>query len=117
MLGANIPLYKLNNPALRQFLEKYTKETVPDESTLRKNYVEKVYVEKLNKLRDQLKESKIWISTDETTDAFGRYVANVIVGDLSQDGPSQPNLLYTTFLKKTNNVTITQTLTDAFGLL
>lgn len=38
-LSADIPLWKLTNDELRRFLEKYTNEAVPDESTLRKRYL------------------------------------------------------------------------------
>ena len=34
-----LPLYKLNEPTFREFLEKYTNKNTPDESTIRKNYV------------------------------------------------------------------------------
>lgn len=38
-LAADIPLYKINNPTLKHFLAKYTRQHVPEESTLRKTYV------------------------------------------------------------------------------
>ena len=42
-LNADIPLSKLNNPKLWSFLKKRTMKSVADESTLRKNYVHKVF--------------------------------------------------------------------------
>ncbi|KAJ4433676.1 hypothetical protein ANN_15987 [Periplaneta americana] len=36
LISADIPLYKLKNKVFREFLEKYTQHTIPDESTLRK---------------------------------------------------------------------------------
>ena len=41
-VSADIPISKLNNPKLRSFLKKRTLKSVPDESTLRKNYGDKV---------------------------------------------------------------------------
>lgn len=38
-VSANIPMHKLCNPVLKQFLEKHTKQKFPNESTLRKNYI------------------------------------------------------------------------------
>lgn len=38
-VSANISLHKLDNHVLKLFLEKPTDSTTPDESTLRKNYV------------------------------------------------------------------------------
>lgn len=42
-ISASIPLNKLNNPVLKKFLESTTQEIIPDESTLRKNYVDLCY--------------------------------------------------------------------------
>ncbi len=44
-VSAGISWNKLNNPAIRSFLEKYTNKSIPAESTLRKNYLPKIYVE------------------------------------------------------------------------
>ena len=41
-VSANIPLFKLQNEALKNFLQKYTGKTVPDESSLRKTYISPV---------------------------------------------------------------------------
>ena len=38
-VNAGIPLWKLENPTLRQFFEKYTNEPVTSESSLRKCYL------------------------------------------------------------------------------
>src|SRR5277367_621329 len=39
LISADIPLSKLNNEKFRSFLEKHCKRNIPDESTLRKNYL------------------------------------------------------------------------------
>lgn len=71
-MSANIPLFKLSNPALKQFLEKCTGFAVPDESTIRKNYVESCYNETLEAIRESVSDNAIWVSIDETTDRNGR---------------------------------------------
>lgn len=43
-VAANIAWTKLDCPELRQFLEKYCKQHIPSESTIRKNYLEKCYL-------------------------------------------------------------------------
>jgi hypothetical protein len=43
LLSANIPLYKLKNTHFKSFLEKYMQIDIPDESTLRKYYVNDCY--------------------------------------------------------------------------
>lgn len=40
LLFANIPLYKVNNLSFKNFLEKFTSKSIPDVSTLEKNYAD-----------------------------------------------------------------------------
>ncbi|KAJ4426673.1 hypothetical protein ANN_26471 [Periplaneta americana] len=54
-----------------EFLEKYTQHTIPDESTLRKTYAPSIYDETIQKIRDEIKDSSIWVSIDETPDKEG----------------------------------------------
>jgi len=64
------------------FLEKYTGQGIPEESTIRKNYVEIIYHETLSKIRDIIGNGPIWVSVDETTDADGRYIINCLIGKI-----------------------------------
>ena len=57
------------------------------------------------------------MSIDETTDAAGRYVANVVVGKLVSDAPSRPFLLTTECLEHTNHHTIAKLFSEALMLL
>ncbi|PSN38201.1 hypothetical protein C0J52_20758 [Blattella germanica] len=84
LISADIPLYKLKNKAFREFLEKHTQHTIPDESTLRKTYAPSIYDETIQKIRDEIKDSSIWVSIDETSDKEGRHVGNVVIGLLSE---------------------------------
>jgi len=43
MVSINAAWNTLNNPVWRGFLEKYTQRHIPDESTVRKNYLSKVH--------------------------------------------------------------------------
>jgi len=71
LLLANISLNKLNNEYFQKFLEKYIKVDIPDELTLRKNYVELYYNDTMQKIRDYGGNKKIWVSMDETIDVEG----------------------------------------------
>ena len=51
LVKSNIPLYKLQNPFFRSFLEKYTKKVIPHYSTLRKTYLKKIYEATVEKIR------------------------------------------------------------------
>jgi hypothetical protein len=80
-VSTDIPLFKKNSPEVRNFLLKYTQTDPPDETTFRKHYLPKCYKETLNKIRVLCRKENICVSIDETTDASGKKVANVI-GDL-----------------------------------
>lgn len=49
---------------------------------------------------------KIWVSIDKTTDVTGRFVSNVIIGTLEENGPGKIFLLNVEELEKTNRSTI-----------
>ena len=94
---------------MKGFIEEFTQFKCPDESTVRKNYVDKIYFEKLSELQTNMKESQIYLILDETTDRNHRMVLNVMVGKLSSDNASEPYLLDTIFLKGAcNHSTVSQ---------
>lgn len=117
LLDANIPLWKLENSSLKEFLQKYTKEQIPNESTLRKNYVDIVYLSVIENIREKVKEKQIWVSIDETTDALGRYVANVIIGTMDHSERCEVFLLHTEQLEAVNNTSIVQLFTNSLSIL
>ncbi|KAJ4448557.1 hypothetical protein ANN_10575 [Periplaneta americana] len=99
-----------------EFLEKYTQHTIPDESTLRKTYAPSIYDETIQKIRDEIKDSSIWVSIDETPDKEGRLVGNVVIGLLSEQY-SERILLHCDVLEKCNNKTIVKLFNEAMGIL
>ncbi|KAJ4437334.1 hypothetical protein ANN_17473, partial [Periplaneta americana] len=105
-VAANIPWNAIENPVLRQFLQKYCKQNIPSESTLRKNYLDRIYNETLASIREDIGDSYIWVSVDETSDPMNRYIANMAVGKLSPDGPSIPHLVCVKELSKVNSQAI-----------
>lgn len=112
---ANIPLNKINDENIARFLEKYTGCKSPDESTLRKNYLPKIYEEKQRKLKERLHNQKVWTSVDETTDTDGRYVANCIIDLFDMERTSF--LANTTFLERTDHSTIAKFFFDTLRIL
>ncbi|KRZ88900.1 hypothetical protein T08_12452 [Trichinella sp. T8] len=88
-IDAGIPLWKLEKKSLRGFLEKYTKQHIPSESSLRKNYIDNNFNNVMDRVRREVAYNKIWISIDETIDPVGRFVANVVIGTLEADQPSK----------------------------
>jgi hypothetical protein len=117
MVSADIPFNKLNNKCFREFLEKYTKQAIPNESTLRKYYLADIYDQIITNIRNYISNQKIWISIDETTDVEGRYIANVIIGTLSSDNPGKTFLLTSEVLDKANHQTICKLFDSSLFLL
>lgn len=111
-LQAGIPLYKVNNPGLKGFLEKYTKMSTPDESTLRKNYVEPIYNTTMEKILSVIGKHPVCIILDETTDIQKRYVLNILIAPLNGE-PLKPMLFKMYQLTKTNATTVSQAFNDA----
>jgi hypothetical protein len=52
---------------------------------LRKNYLAFCYQDTINKIRNSVGKTKIWISINEISDVDGRFVANVVVGTLKHE--------------------------------
>jgi len=117
LVAANIPWYKMQVPPFRTFLEKYTGKHIPDESALRKNYLEPCYYNTLTKIKNEIGENNIWIAVDETTDTNGRYVANLLVGILKSNTPTRPFLLTCKVSEKTNHSTVARFINDGLKLL
>lgn len=115
LVSCDIPLWKLNSVGLRQFLEKYTNRKVPDESTLRKRYLQQCFHDVICEIRDQLKHEYIWISIDETTDAAGQCVCSAIVGALKAG--SRSFLLNIQILDRVNHSTVAKFFNDSLTLL
>ncbi len=67
----------------------------------------------MEKIRQTVGDRKVFLQVDETTDKAGRFVANVLVGALSKDGPTKPHLIMTKQLESTNNNTVTQLIIDS----
>nr|XP_042895595.1 uncharacterized protein LOC122268878 [Parasteatoda tepidariorum] len=116
-VDAGIPLWKLENKSIQAFLQKYTNQSVPCESTLRKTYLDDCYTEILKTIQNEIGTKNIWLSIDETTDVTGRYVANVIVSVMDPFEKHKIFLLTSEQLPKTNSTTIAQLFTNALALL
>jgi hypothetical protein len=107
LIEANIPIEKLNHPSFRNFLYKYNKQNVPNPTTLRNNYVPKLYKNTIIKIQESLGEYPLYLIVDESTDSRNRYVINILVGQLNGK-PTKSMLVSTTFVNETNNKTVSQ---------
>ena len=115
LIKTDIPLKKVNHSAFRQFFETEFQRKLPDESTLRKNYVSGLSNEKMEEVRESLRQGYIWIQIDETTDVCGRIVTNVMAGLLNES--KSVYLLDVHFLEATNCTTVSRALLQTLDLL
>lgn len=112
LVGANIPFFKLQSLPFRSFLQKYTNKSIPDESTLRKKYLQVCFDSTIVKIRQKIGEHYIYIMVDETTDARGLYICNLLVGILHQEIDPTPFLIACKVLPKTNYDTVSRFIND-----
>ncbi|XP_003747923.1 CGG triplet repeat-binding protein 1-like [Galendromus occidentalis] len=54
LLEVNTPLSKIQNPSFRSFMEKYTNQSLPHRSTLRKIYLKDVYDGVISRIREAI---------------------------------------------------------------
>lgn len=75
-------ILKFDNLNFRRFFETYTGSKIPDESAPKKNYLPDPYEKTLTDIRENISSTPIRVSIGETTDVDGRYVGNIIVGQI-----------------------------------
>jgi hypothetical protein len=68
----------------------------------------------MGKMRAEVGTGLVWVAIDETTDAAGKFLANVLVGKLEKDAPSLSHLLASKELPVTNHATIVRLMQDCF---
>jgi hypothetical protein len=71
--------------------------------------------QRIKKIQEDISENYIWISVDETTDVKGRYIANMIVGKLTQEEAGNSHLLASKELEKTNHKAIVNFVDDSLS--
>ena len=76
-----------------------------------------MYEDTINKIRNSVGKNKIWVSIDETSDADGRNVSNVVFGTLKREHPGEIFLLACEVLERVNDSSIAVVLGNAMNLL
>lgn len=108
-----ISLNKLSNSILRTFLEKYTDQSIPMETTLRKGYIDNIYNTNMDKMKQEIQQNKIWVSIDEIYD----------IGSRCYSWNSQTRLFriyilqHSDELDKANHSTISKLFDKAMGII
>lgn len=103
-LKSNIALHKITNPSVVEFIEKYTKFSAPNITTLRRKCVPELYNECIEQMKKIAAGKYLWVSLDETTDSEQRCVANFVFGVLGE--PDRCYLFASKIMDATNSNTI-----------
>ena len=111
-IAANIPLKKLENKVFSSFLEVYTGKKLPDESTLRKNYLGEESSAALQSITTKLKDKSFYVQIDECTDSCGRFIIAILIGSLEEGSVTVPYLVEIVECQVTNHSTIIQVIMD-----
>ena len=118
LVTCNIPFDRLNKPGFKKFFQKYVKFDLPDESSLRKSYLEPLYKQTIDRIRTDLQNQYIWVQIDETEDLKKKKVVNTIIGSLNVDQiQCEKHLIDVRFVERANHSTIIQSVTHALTIL
>ncbi|RWS21713.1 uncharacterized protein B4U80_07221 [Leptotrombidium deliense] len=85
-------------------------------NTLIKYCIKPIYDEYIQKIRNVVGDNDVFFIVDETTDRMTNYVVNILVGVLN-GYETKPMLLKVSFVEKTNNYTIGQSVMAACNVL
>lgn len=116
-VACNIPLYKVEHPALIQLFEKHGKVAMPSRRTLTR-ILETESKDLMETIKNKLIGQDLFVAVDETTDCKGRAMCAILVGPLDGTFLKRPYLIDLADIKTTNNQTVQQFVTSAlFKLL
>jgi hypothetical protein len=104
LIDVNIPFKAIDRPKLRAY---EITRNIPYAPTLTNDYVEKNFNNKLNIIREEILDNKVYFIIDDTTDVKNHFAFNVLVGKLDSS-KSKPMLISTQFLDEVNNMTISE---------
>ena len=84
---ANIPIEKLDQPAIRDWMKKYVRNSgeLPSANRVRQHYIPLLGDKKKEEIKHELKNNDIFVFCDETTDKNGNCIFNILLR------PSVPN--------------------------
>ncbi|GJQ74491.1 hypothetical protein Trydic_g21360 [Trypoxylus dichotomus] len=92
MITCNVPFHLLNNESFHLFWKRYANRKLPSRTTLR-NYVPFARDEIENRIKSVLRDKKLWLCVDKTTDCKKNSIVNVIVRTMEPHKPSPSILL------------------------
>lgn len=116
-MATDIPIDKLNNPAFVQFMKRYVRRPLFDARTLCTIYISKVHNRIVEQIRDEVDDSLLYVSIDETTDAQMRCVFHAIVLPLYLHETGTPRLLNKDCYQVGNGKNVVEFLNNSLRIL
>lgn len=116
LLKSGIPIEKLENQHLRQFLEKWVGLPFPDASTIRNTYARLVNCEIYALIREEIGLDPFQILVDETADSEGRKMATLILVPLREAGPSKPRVINMDEIPRADGINIANFVGNSLAL-
>lgn len=113
-LKANIPMHKLDHPAVRSYLKKYVPGSgnLPSGDTLRRKYVPLCGIAEKEETKEKLKNQPVVVVADETSDKQGRCVFAVLFKTVNAEPEQSCFLASVYFLDAANGSTCSQAIMD-----
>lgn len=111
MIVCTLPFTLLSNDSFISFWNKYANQTLPSTTTLRRN-LPSVRKQVENKIKAELKNKKLWLCVDETTDSKKQSVVNVMARNMEPHQPTSSILLASRRLEQCNAEKISEVLLD-----
>lgn len=110
LINCNIAWNKVNHPEFRKFFNKYIccncgTRRLPEQSILRKVYLQKAYKSTITKIRNFFLDSILWLSMDETLDKMGNPIVNIVARSLDSYS-RRPYLIMCRVVEQVNGETM-----------
>lgn len=116
-MKSNIPLEKMDHPAVRAYLQKYVEGSgdLPCADTLRRDHLSATGLAMQDKIRIDLEGKNVVVVADETSDCRGRCVFAVLLRTVTATATQSVYLASCCFLDTANGTTCSQAILEALN--
>jgi hypothetical protein len=114
---SNIPYFMIESHFFKEFIPKYIGRKIKDESYYRKILLPKLREKEIKRIVEHYGNLKIYMVFNETTDAAGRSILNILVGECSESERKRPSLIKSVELVKTNALNINLKFIEVLNML
>lgn len=114
---ANIPVEKLDNPAIRTWFNKYVRGSgdLPSANQIRQKYIPMIGERRREEIREDIKNKDVFLLCDETTDKNGRCVFNILFRPSVPSTEMNTHLAASVVLDSANSVNCSNAILDTLN--